>query len=57
MKTGDYIIKTKGRDKGMTGLIINIITNPVSNTIIEVLTNGNVVFWPAQLTELIKKDK
>ena len=57
MKIGDYVIKIKGRHKGATGLITEIIRNDAKNTILEVLVNGEPIYWPAQLVKRFKQEK
>ena len=54
LKPGDYVLKKEGKDKGAKALVLALIVNDVNNSIVEVLYQGNTVFWPAQYVETIE---
>ena len=59
MRVGDLVKKVKGRHLGYSGVVLYVYnakpTSPsIKNTIVEVLLgSGEVVNWPAHLTEVI----
>ena len=56
IKKGDWVEKALGhRHKGSTGLVLNVIKNGAMNTIVEVLFDGEVVYWPEQHLYVINK--
>jgi hypothetical protein len=55
LQPGSYVLKKEGRDKGAKGLVLALIVNDANNSIVEVLYQGDTVFWPAQFVETIKE--
>ena len=56
MQIGDLVIKTKGRMKGETGVIVEI-HNPTGHVVFSVLTSGEIVTWAKQMIEVINESR
>ena len=58
MKPGDLVRKTSGNlDVGEVGLVIAIVTNDVSTTIVTVNTSGIIKNWYSEFLEVINEGR
>ena len=48
MKAGELVKKYTGHEEGKVGIVLKIITNDVGNTIVTVLSDGEVRHWYAK---------
>jgi len=54
MKVGDLVRKTHGAAaKGAIGIILEISTNAVGNTVITVETQGSIQRWYSEYVEVV----
>jgi len=54
LKIGDLVRKNKGAfDLGLTGIILEIVTNQVGNTIVTVSCDGGIRNWYSEVIEVV----
>ena len=57
MKVGDLVKKSKGAfDLGLTGIILEIVTNQVGNTIVTVSCEEGIRNWYSEVVEVINDE-
>ena len=50
---GDLVLKAKGLHAGQTGIVIEVHTNRLGNTILTVLADRSVVKWYSNMVSLL----
>lgn len=56
MKVGDLVLKKMGHhDVGKVGIVIEIITNEVGNTILTVNTGGQIKNWYSDFVRVLNE--
>jgi len=54
---GDLVHKESGNDAGKLGIILSVITNSRENTIVNVLSEGDVRSWYALYVAVISESR